>query len=98
MLSQHFFTELKMKTKITTSEYSRCNNEVSTKHSLTQQTLRSSQHFSALKKQTPASTVRNYRISKSSATMRIPHEIRGKVQALIDAYRKQQLADPDTWN
>jgi hypothetical protein len=30
--------------------------------------------------------------------MRIPHELRGKVQTLVDAYRKQQLADPDAWN
>jgi hypothetical protein len=65
---------------------------------LTQQAALSSQHLSEVKKQMPATAVRSYRVSKTSTTMRIPHELRGKVQALVDAYRKQQLVDPDTWN
>jgi hypothetical protein len=71
---------------------------VSTKHPLKQQVALSSQCLSASKKQIPANAVRSYRTSKTSATMRIPHELRDKVQALVDAYRKQQASDPDTWS
>jgi hypothetical protein len=87
-----------VKTKTIKAAKNRCASAVSTKHPLTQQVAHSSQHFSELKKQMPATTVRSYRTSKTSATMRIPHELRGKVQTLVDAYRKQQLADPDAWN
>jgi hypothetical protein len=73
-------------------------NTVSTKHPLTQHIAHSSQPLSDLKKQNPAIAVRSYRVSKTSATMRIPHELRGKVQALVDAYRRQQASVPDTWN
>jgi hypothetical protein len=65
---------------------------------LTQQVSLTSQQLSELKKKMPATVVRGYRKSKTSGTMRIPFGLRGKVQALVEDYRKQQLADPDTWN
>jgi hypothetical protein len=90
--------EKHVKTKNIKATKERCDCAVTAIKPLTQQTLRSSQHLSEMKKQTPATAVRSYRKSQSSATMRIPHELRSKVQALVDAYREQQLADPDTWN
>jgi hypothetical protein len=80
------------------SANSRRHSAVSTKPPLTQQVALSSQHLSDMKKQMPATAVRSYRISQSSATMRVPNELRSKVQALVDSYRKQQINDPDTWN
>jgi hypothetical protein len=85
-------------TKHVKSANSRSYSVVSAISPLTQQVALSSQHLSEFKKQMPASAVRSYRISQSSATMRVPNELRSKVQALVDSYRKQQINDPDTWN
>jgi hypothetical protein len=90
--------EKHVKTKNIKATKERCHSAASTKPQLTQQMSLTSQQLSEVKKEMPATAVRSYRISKSSATMRVPHELRSKVQALIDAYREQQLADPDTWN
>jgi phage I-like protein len=40
---------------------------------------------------------RRHRPSNTSATMRIPHELRAQVAAIVTTYRRQHRDDPDRW-
>lgn len=76
-------------TKHVNAAKNRCNNAVSARKPLTQQSASVA---------APAITVRKtYRRSSASRTVRVPNELVPRVNALIAEYRERLRNDPDTW-
>ncbi len=76
----------------------RCNSAVSAAQLPSQQLQLKAEPKTGVKKQVSVQAVRRgYRTSSASATMRIPHELRAQVAAIVAAYRKQHRNDPDRW-
>lgn len=76
---------------------SRCDSTVSASPLQSQQTQQTAPPKPGAAEQINAAAARRYRPSSTSATMRIPHELRAQIAAIVAAYRKQHRNDPDRW-
>jgi hypothetical protein len=89
--------EKRVKTKTIKANKNRCNSAVSAKPLQSQQTQQKALPKPGAAEQINAAAARRYRPSSTSATMRIPHELRTQVAAIVARYREQHRNDPDRW-
>jgi hypothetical protein len=76
----------------------RCDSAVTAAPLQSHQPLQNAQPATASVTQKIIATARRHRPSTTSATMRIPHELRAQVAAIVTAYRNQHRNDPDSWD
>lgn len=75
-----------------------CNSAVSASPLQSQQSQQTAPPKTGVAAQTTTVSTKRYRPSSTSATMRIPHELRAQVKALVVAHRAKYRNDPDSWD
>lgn len=93
----HQLLESHVKTKTIKAAKNRCHSAVTAMSLQSQQSSTKSKPANTSAEQKIIATKRRHRPSNTSATMRIPHELRAQVTAIVAAYREQHRDDPDRW-
>jgi hypothetical protein len=94
LISQH----VQPSEKLMKLKKNRCDSAVTAMQLQSHQSPQNTQPEVASATQKIIATARRHRPSNTSATMRIPHELRAQVAAIVTAYRNQHRNDPDSWD
>jgi hypothetical protein len=90
-------SEKHVKTNTVKAAKNRCHSAVTAIPLQSQQSRQKMQPAIASAPQIVIATKRRHRPSSTSATMRIPHELRAQVAAIVAKYRERHRNDPDCW-